>query len=47
MIFKTILSKESGFQPSFAYDLPDGKTIDLADEKTMLPERLFNPVLYY
>lgn len=26
------------------YDLPDGKIIDLGEDKTMLTEKLFNPV---
>lgn len=26
------------------YDLPDGKTVDLGEDKTMILEKLFNPV---
>lgn len=28
------------------YDLPDGKIIDLGEDKTMLTEKLFNPVIF-
>ena len=41
---KNLISRDQSYQQVNNYSLPDGKLVDIGEDKTMILEKLFNPV---